>query len=72
MNTGAWQRVIGSETIARDSPNAAAALSRSLESLPACYSMVWVDPYATVPAARLRSWRRHGDGTWGFGERCPG
>ena len=72
INTGAWQRVIGSETIARDSPNAAAALSRELESLPACYSMVWVDPYATVPAARLRSWRRHADGTWGFGERCPG
>ena len=33
------------------------------EQLPACYGVVWIEPYAERPSPRLRFWR--GEGRWG-------
>jgi hypothetical protein len=70
VNTGAWQRVVSPATVRSWNIPFAEALRRSVESLPACYSVVWVPPYTTEPAADVRSWRRTADGSWDFGALC--
>ena len=77
LNSGAWQRTTTpfqiEETI-RDrgwseseaSPSSAApVLLRQLqpEQLPACYGVIWIDPYTADPNPRFRFWRS--DGRWG-------
>ena len=37
------------------------------EQLPACYGVVWIEPYAENPNAEVRFWR--GDGQWGRATR---
>lgn len=72
VNTGAWQRVVSPATLAKENLPDNVVLQKTVESLPACYSMVWVGPYATMPAAKIRSWRQQADGVWDFGPMCEG
>jgi hypothetical protein len=77
VNTGAWQRVV--------TPNQLLALSKKhqlhdedkvlqkleVEDLPACYSVILVQPYGTEkPSPVLRYWRAQKEGTWGFSRQC--
>jgi hypothetical protein len=70
VNTGAWQRVISHEMLTRLQVAPKEVLKMPLESLPACYSVVWIGPYMQKPKAQLRWWRMGSDGAWGFGESC--
>jgi len=71
VNTGAWQRVISPAQIAREAGQAVAVLRREPESLPPCYTVVLVRPYAGgAPGAEVRSWRRGATASWGFGTPC--
>jgi hypothetical protein len=70
VNSGAWQRVVSPDTLAMKNRPAETVLQDSVESLPACYSVVWVEPYTTVPEAKVRSWRQTPDGSWDFGPMC--
>ncbi len=69
LNAGAWQRTVTPfqiEQALEDRGGSSADLLRQLrpEELPACYGVVWIDPYTgDAPRARLRFWRA--DGTWG-------
>jgi hypothetical protein len=70
VNTGAWQRVVSPATLRSWNLSPAEALRKSVESLPPCYSVVWVAPYKASPAADVRSWRQQPDGSWDFGTVC--
>ena len=70
VNTGAWQRVVSPATVRSWNLPPGEALRKSVESLPPCYSVVWVPPYTTSPAADVRSWRRPSGGSWDFGAVC--
>jgi hypothetical protein len=72
VNTGAWQRVISPDTLAKENLPEASVLRKTVESLPACYSMVWIAPYTTAPTAKIRSWHQKADGSWDFGPKCEG
>jgi hypothetical protein len=68
LNTGAWQRTVTPfqlDELMKDRGWTEAELLRRLqpEQLPACYGLVWIDPYADRPQPRFRYWR--GDGKWG-------
>ena len=70
INTGAWQRVVSPRTIAKWGLSPGDALRKTVDVLPACYSMVWIAPYTNKPAAEIRSWRQAADGSWDFGPIC--
>lgn len=71
VNSGAWQRVVSAQTLRRMNPNPAEALRGArLEQLPGCYTVVWIAPYAEIPAVEIRSWRENVDGSWEFGPMC--
>jgi hypothetical protein len=72
VNTGAWQRVVSPEIVASWKVSAAEALRRGVDTLPACYSLVWVAPYMDNPVAEVRSWQQKDAGSWNFGPRCRG
>ena len=72
VNTGAWQRVVAPETIKEWKLAPGEALRRTVDALPACYSLVWVAPYATTPVGEIKSWRQKPDSSWDFGPMCSG
>jgi len=68
LNSGAWQRTVTPfqlDELMKDRGWTEVELLRQLqpEQLPACYGLVWIDPYADRPQPRFRYWR--GDGKWG-------
>ena len=68
INSGAWQRTVTpfqlDELIkTRGLPEAEVLRQLQPEDLPACYGVVWIDPYVDRPNPRFRFWR--GDGRWG-------
>jgi UDP-2,3-diacylglucosamine pyrophosphatase LpxH len=68
LNAGAWQRTVTpfqiDETMQERSWSEGDALRQLRpEDLPACYGVIWIEPYATEPRPRVRFWR--GDGRWG-------
>jgi UDP-2,3-diacylglucosamine pyrophosphatase LpxH len=61
VNTGAWQRVVASETLAdffasHGMKEKQGLSTVSLDRLPACYSFVVIAPYKDTPEAKLRYW----------------
>ena len=70
VNTGAWQRVVSSQTIEKWNLSPGNALRKTVEMLPACYSVVWIAPYNDKPVSEVRSWRQAADGSWDFGPMC--
>jgi len=76
VNTGAWQRVIKPETLAalqaKEGWRDVEVLDRmTLDRLPACYSVIVVEPYTAAPDALLRWWRETAPGIWDFATDCP-
>lgn len=75
VNTGAWQRVADREQIAAirkrlgNDGKPADLTSVRLEHLPACYSLVLVEPYTDSPSGLLHYWRQV-DGTWQLEPDC--
>jgi hypothetical protein len=68
INSGAWQRTVTPfqlDDLMKTRGPAEAGVFRQLqpEDLPACYGVVWIDPYVDRPNPRFRYWR--GDGRWG-------
>jgi UDP-2,3-diacylglucosamine pyrophosphatase LpxH len=68
LNSGAWQRTVTPfqiEETLRDRGWSEAQLLQKLrpEDLPACYAVVWIEPYLEQPSPRVRFWRA--DGRWG-------
>jgi UDP-2,3-diacylglucosamine pyrophosphatase LpxH len=69
LNSGAWQRTVTPfqlEIVMQERGWSDAELLQQLqpEDLPACYGVVWIDPYTNdSPSPRLRFWRP--DGRWG-------
>jgi UDP-2,3-diacylglucosamine pyrophosphatase LpxH len=68
LSPGAWQRTITpfqvDELMKNNGWSELDALSKlQPEQLPACYGVVWIDPYTLNPNPRLRFWRH--DGKWG-------
>ena len=68
LNSGAWQRTVTPfqiEETLRDRGWSEAELLQRLqpEDLPACYGVVWIEPYSDKPNPRVRFWRA--DGRWG-------
>jgi calcineurin-like phosphoesterase family protein len=68
LNAGAWQRTATpfqiEETMQGRSWSEGDALRQLRpEDLPACYGVIWIEPYAADPRPRIRFWR--GDGRWG-------
>ncbi len=69
LNSGAWQRTVTPfqlEAVMEERGWSSAELLEHLrpEDLPACYGVVWIDPYSDAsPNPRLRLWRS--DGRWG-------
>jgi UDP-2,3-diacylglucosamine pyrophosphatase LpxH len=68
VNSGAWQRTVTPfqiEEVMQERGWSEADVLRQLrpEDLPACYGVVWIEPYTSDPKPRVRFWR--GDGRWG-------
>jgi hypothetical protein len=68
LNAGAWQRTVTpfqiEEMMQERSWSEGDALRQLRpEDLPACYGVIWIEPYAADPRPRVRFWR--GDGRWG-------
>lgn len=68
LNSGAWQRTVTPfqiEDVIQDRGASEADVLRQLrpEDLPACYGVIWIEPYESDPKPRLRFWRP--DGRWG-------
>jgi hypothetical protein len=68
LNSGAWQRTATPfqiEEVMQDRGWSEGDVLRQLrpEDLPACYGVVWIEPYARDPKPRIRFWRS--DGRWG-------
>jgi hypothetical protein len=68
LNSGAWQRTTNPfqiEETMRDRGWSEGELLRQLqpEQLPACYGVIWIEPYTGDPNPRFRFWRS--DGRWG-------
>jgi hypothetical protein len=68
MNSGAWQRTTTPfqiEELMLDRSWSESDVLRQLrpEDLPACYGVIWIDPYSADPKPRVRFWR--GDRRWG-------
>jgi hypothetical protein len=72
VNTGAWQRVVSPATVGGWNLAPGDALRRTVDTLPECYSLIWVPPYTDVPVAQVRSWRTTTGGAWDFGPKCDG
>jgi hypothetical protein len=72
VSPGAWHRTITPthlQPIRDDQGWTEVDALRQLqpEQLPACYGVVWIEPYAENPKAEVRFWR--GDGQWGRAPR---
>jgi UDP-2,3-diacylglucosamine pyrophosphatase LpxH len=68
LNSGAWQRTATPfqiEEVMQDRGWSEGDVLRQLrpEDLPACYGVIWIDPYSSDPKPRVRFWRS--DGRWG-------
>jgi hypothetical protein len=68
LNSGAWQRTVTPfqiEEVMRERTWTEGDVLRQLrpEDLPACYGVVWIEPYSGDPKPRVRFWRS--DGRWG-------
>jgi hypothetical protein len=68
LNSGAWQRTATPfqiEEVMQDRSWTEGDMLRQLrpEDLPACYGVVWIEPYSADPKPRVRFWRS--DGRWG-------
>ena len=68
LSSGAWQRTITpfqAEQVMKDRGWPDRDMLRQLqpEQLPACYGVVWIDPYTDDPHPRFLFWRH--DGGWG-------
>lgn len=68
VNAGAWQRTATPyqiDQVMQERTWSAADALRQLrpEDLPACYGVIWIEPYAGDPKPRVRFWRA--DGKWG-------
>ena len=68
LNSGAWQRTVTPfqiEEVIQDRSWSEGDMLRQLrpEDLPACYGVVWIEPYSGDPKPRVRFWRS--DGRWG-------
>jgi hypothetical protein len=77
VNTGAWQRVVNATGLERI--RLAKRLERkdvltkvTLKDLPACFSLVIIQPYQDVPDPEVEYWRQSEDVTWDLNARCPG
>jgi hypothetical protein len=73
VNTGAWQRTVTPEQLAKiqqlHNLTDANVLTLQPEDLPACYPVVLVEPYKDVPKSKLRFWV-NASGSWSLGESC--
>lgn len=68
LNSGAWQRTVTPfqiEEVMQERGWSEGDMLRQLrpEDLPACYGVVWIEPYSADPKPRVRFWRP--DGRWG-------
>ena len=68
LNAGAWQRTVTPFQIeeamqARGWSEGDALRQLRPEDLPACYGVIWIEPYAGDPEPRVRFWRS--EGRWG-------
>ena len=68
LNSGAWQRTATPfqiEEVMQDRSWTEGDMLRQLrpEDLPACYGVVWIEPYSADPKPRVRFWRS--DERWG-------
>ena len=68
LNSGAWQRTVTPfqiEEVMQERSWTEGDMLRQLrpEDLPACYGVVWIEPYSGDPKPRVRFWRS--DGRWG-------
>ena len=68
LNAGAWQRTVTPFQIeeamqARGWSEGDALRQLRPEDLPACYGVIWIEPYAGDPKPRVRFWRS--DARWG-------
>ena len=68
VNSGAWQRTVTPfqiEEVMQERGWSESDVLRQLrlEDLPACYGVIWIEPYSSDPKPRLRFWRP--DGRWG-------
>jgi len=68
LNSGAWQRTVTPFQIEEVMQNRGWSESDVLrqlrpEDLPACYGVIWIEPYSSEPKPRVRFWRP--DGRWG-------
>jgi hypothetical protein len=71
INGGAWQRTI---TPVQLQPLLSERTLPTVqpEDLPACYSFVYIGPYADAPAPSVRYWRQDGSGAWAMEGSCGG
>jgi UDP-2,3-diacylglucosamine pyrophosphatase LpxH len=68
VNSGAWQRTVTPfqiEEVMHERSWSEGDMLRQLrpEDVPACYGVVWIEPYSGDPKPRVRFWRS--DGRWG-------
>ncbi len=68
VNSGAWQRTVTPfqiEEVMQERGWSESDVLRQLrlEDLPACYGVIWIEPYTSDPKPRLRFWRA--DARWG-------
>jgi UDP-2,3-diacylglucosamine pyrophosphatase LpxH len=68
VNAGAWQRTVTPfqiEEVIQDRGWGEGDVLRQLrlEDLPACYGVIWIEPYSSDPKPRVRFWRS--EGRWG-------
>jgi hypothetical protein len=76
VNSGAWQRTANPGQIqailsAKGLTSEEALRKLQPEDLPACYSSVFVPPYATHPKSSLKYWRMSQNGKWTLADDCP-
>jgi hypothetical protein len=68
VNSGAWHRTVTPfqiEEVMQERGWSESDVLRQLrlEDLPACYGVIWIEPYSADPKPRVRFWRP--DGRWG-------
>jgi len=73
VNTGAWQRTVTPEQLAKIQKlrnlTDQKVLTLQPEDLPPCYPVVLVAPYKDAPQSSLRFWTNDA-GTWRLGDTC--